>query len=107
MLLNLLVSKKNLLSRLYSYESNTSTDRTRCSPSYRCSHYGRRKYQHPLKWLVQSFRDLRVAIDNLSRYSQKMLDDHEEKDQLRHEQNLVRFEQIAVVLAGLGLKHGK
>lgn len=57
-----------------------------------------------LKWLLQSFRDLRVSIDNLSKYSQKILDDHESQDQLRHEQNLQRFEQVAIALAKISNK---
>lgn len=59
-----------------------------------------------LKWLIQSFRDLRIAIDNLSKYSQRMLDDHEKLDQARHEQNLQRFENISVRIAQLGNNNG-
>lgn len=35
-----------------------------------------------------------------------LLDTHEDKDQLRHEANLLRFERISVALARLGLTDG-
>lgn len=36
----------------------------------------------------------------------KLLDTHEDKDQFRHEANLLRFERISVALARLGLTDG-
>lgn len=35
-----------------------------------------------------------------------MLDNHEAKDQLRHEANLIRFEKISIDLVKLGLYNG-
>lgn len=59
-----------------------------------------------LKWLIKSFSDLRDSIrglsnevNNLSKEYRLLLDSHEEKDQYRHEENLKRFETIAVSLA--------
>ena len=59
-----------------------------------------------LKWLIKSFSDLRDSIrglsgevHNLSREYRILLDAHEDKDQIRHDENLKRFETIAVSLA--------
>jgi len=59
-----------------------------------------------LKWLIKSFSDLRDCIrilsseiKNLSKEYQHLLSSHEEKDQMRHEENLKRFEKISVALA--------
>lgn len=52
-----------------------------------------------LKWLVDSFRGLREDIKDLATTHQTQIDVHEEKDQVRHEENLKRFETIAVALA--------
>lgn len=51
------------------------------------------------RWLVSSFRALSKDIQGLAALSRKQLDDHEDKDQYRHEENLRRFEIIAVALA--------
>lgn len=52
-----------------------------------------------LKWLLKSFEGLRTNITDLAKTHQLQIDDHEEKDQVRHEDNLRRFETIAVALA--------
>lgn len=65
------------------------------------------------KWLISSFKKLEQAIaDNGTTANQiqasliKMVDDHETKDQTRHEENLYRFERISVALARLGSDNG-
>ena len=59
-----------------------------------------------LKWLIKTFSDLRKSIKDLTTEIHKLamesrnfLDEHEEKDQVRHEENLKRFETISVSLA--------
>lgn len=54
-------------------------------------------------WLAWHLNGKFSKIDN---DVQKLLDSHEDKDQLRHEANLVRFEKISVALARLGLTNG-
>lgn len=58
------------------------------------------------RWLLGSFNKLNASVKELSDTITKWLDDHEELDQLRHEQNLVRFERISVSLARLGSDNG-
>lgn len=59
-----------------------------------------------LKWLIKTFSDLRTTIQQLTAEVHKLalehrilLDAHEEKDQVRHEENLRKFESINVTLA--------
>lgn len=54
-----------------------------------------------LKWLINKFDKLSEGIIDLAKTHQKQIDDHEEKDQNRHEENLKRFETIAVALTRL------
>lgn len=54
-----------------------------------------------IKWLVDRFDKLSHAIINQSHITGDWLRDHEEKDQIRHEDNLKRFETIAITLARL------
>jgi hypothetical protein len=54
-----------------------------------------------LKWLVDSFRGLRKDITDLAKSHQQQIDEHEEKDQVRHEENLKRFETISIALTRL------
>ena len=54
-----------------------------------------------LKWFVQSFEKLATAIKDQGNRMQQWLMDHENKDQLRHIDNLQRFEDINVQLAKL------
>ncbi len=49
-------------------------------------------------WLSARFR----AVENACR---EMLEEHEQKDQERHEENLKRFAQISVALARLGYRN--
>lgn len=60
-----------------------------------------------LKWLIQSFRDLRVEIKTSSENTIKWLDSHESQDHRRHEENLYRFEKVSVALAKLGSDNGQ
>lgn len=55
-----------------------------------------------LKWLIDSFKGLRKDLSYQARTTQEWLRDHEEKDQVRHEENLNRFEKIGIALARLG-----
>lgn len=50
-------------------------------------------------WLSGKFR----AIERS--YAQS-LEDHEQKDQTRHEENLARFGKISIALARMGYKNG-
>lgn len=59
-----------------------------------------------LKWLVDRFDKLSESIKENGRWTSNWLTDHEEKDQHRHEENLYRFEKIAVALAKLGVDNG-
>jgi hypothetical protein len=66
-----------------------------------------------LKWLIDNFKTLRQSIDTqglaatrIEQKTSKMLEDHEDKDQSRHEENLYRFEKISVALARLGSSNG-
>jgi len=52
-----------------------------------------------LKWLIDSFSSLRDELKRVTLTTQLWLRDHETKDQTRHEENLKRFETIAVSLA--------
>lgn len=56
-----------------------------------------------LKWLINKFDKLSDGIINLASTHQKQIDDHEEKDQVRHEQNLKRFETISIALTRLDI----
>jgi len=58
------------------------------------------------KWLLNSFSSLRDKIERTTSTTEKMLDQHEAKDQHRHEENLYRFEKISVALAKLGSTNG-
>lgn len=65
------------------------------------------------KWLIGSFKRLEQRIadnGNVANRIQeallKMIDNHETKDQTRHEENLYRFEKISVALAKLGSDNG-
>lgn len=50
-------------------------------------------------WLSGQFARVKNDLHN-------MLNTHEEKDQIRHEANLLRFEKISVDLARMGLLNG-
>lgn len=52
-----------------------------------------------LKWLIDSFRDLRKDLQAQASTSLTWLREHEEQDQIRHEDNLKRFETISITLA--------
>lgn len=52
-----------------------------------------------LRWLLASFQGLREDIKDLGKSHQSQIDAHEDKDQRRHEENLKRFETIAIALA--------
>jgi hypothetical protein len=52
-----------------------------------------------LKLLISRFDNLTKAIKDQGEHFHEWLIDHEEKDQRRHEENLKRFEVIAVSLA--------
>jgi hypothetical protein len=52
-----------------------------------------------IKLLVNRFDNLATAIKEQGRQLHEWLMDHEEKDQQRHEDNLIRFQEIAVKLA--------
>lgn len=56
-----------------------------------------------LKWLINKFDKLSEGIIHLAKTHQEQLDEHEEKDQVRHEQNLKRFETISVALTRLDM----
>jgi hypothetical protein len=58
------------------------------------------------KWLIDNFKHLRQEIKDLAQLSTNQLDQHEMKDQTRHEENLYRFERISVALARLGSENG-
>lgn len=58
------------------------------------------------KWLTGSFKRLEIAVNKLSETTNGLLDSHEDLDQFRHEQNLLRFEKISVALARLGSDNG-
>lgn len=53
------------------------------------------------RWLIKNFTDLRNEIRLVNERIVNWLDLHENEDQRRHEDNLRRFEQIAVALAKL------
>lgn len=59
-----------------------------------------------IKWLNNKFDKLAVEIKTQNTSFTKQVDDHEDKDQVRHEENLYRFEKIAVALARLGSDNG-
>lgn len=54
-----------------------------------------------LRWMLDSFKGLRGDIKDLAVSHQSQIDVHEEKDQVRHEENLKRFTTIAVALTRL------
>lgn len=54
------------------------------------------------RWLIGSFDRLESTIKDLSRATTSWLDSHEDLDQHRHEQNLLRFEKINIALTKLG-----
>lgn len=56
-----------------------------------------------LRWMLDSFKGLRIDIKDLAVSHQEQIDVHEEKDQVRHEENLKRFETISVALTRLDL----
>lgn len=65
------------------------------------------------KWLLGSFKRLETQVANASTTAAQveintriLLDKHEGMDQARHEENLYRFEKIAVALARLGSTNG-
>lgn len=55
-----------------------------------------------LKWIVDRFDSLSSVLRDQAASMHDWLADHEEKDQRRHEENLYRFEKVAVALARLG-----
>jgi hypothetical protein len=57
-----------------------------------------------LKWMIDSFSKLREDLKRVTGDTQSWLKDHETKDQVRHEENLHRFETISVALARIGTK---
>jgi len=65
------------------------------------------------RWLIYSFKELRtdiklqeVAVLAVDKENKLMMKNHEDADQARHEDNLYRFEKIAVALARLGSTNG-
>ena len=57
-----------------------------------------------LKWLIDSFKDFRLDLKTQALQTMQWLTEHEEKDMIRHEENLKRFETISIALAHLGHK---
>ena len=61
-------------------------------------------------WLSGKFRNVETRTDDrvqrLADQQKSAMDAHEIKDQLRHDQNLLRFEKISVSLARLGSDNG-
>lgn len=55
-----------------------------------------------LKWLIDSFAQLRKDLQLQATNSFQWLTAHEAKDQIRHEENLKRFERISIILAKSG-----
>lgn len=55
-----------------------------------------------LKWLINRFDKLTENLSFVTNSTQVWLKDHESKDQIRHEENLHRFETIAVSIAKIG-----
>jgi hypothetical protein len=58
------------------------------------------------RWLMSSFSKLRDLIEEQEKEMRDWLNEHEDRDQLRHEENLHRFEKIAVALARMGSTNG-
>lgn len=65
------------------------------------------------KWLLGSFKRLENSVKEIAisahvveDNTKRMLENHEVKDQTRHEENLYRFEKISVALARLGSSNG-
>jgi len=58
-----------------------------------------------LKWLIDSFSKLREDLKYVTGNTQTWLKEHETKDQIRHEENLHRFETISVALARIGTRN--
>ena len=59
-----------------------------------------------IKWLNNKFDKLAVEIKTQNTTFTKQVEEHEDKDQSRHEENLYRFEKVAVALARLGSDNG-
>lgn len=61
-------------------------------------------------WLSGKFRAVEektnTRVEKLENIQRVSMDAHEIKDQLRHDQNLTRFERISVALAKLGSDNG-
>ena len=55
-----------------------------------------------LKWLINSFAELRKDLKSSTVETQQWLINHEGKDSDRHLENLRRFETISVALAKIG-----
>lgn len=53
------------------------------------------------KWLNRNFSEMNKSLKDLSNNTSRWLETHEDLDQVRHEQNLTRFEKISVSLARL------
>ncbi len=60
-----------------------------------------------LKWLIDSFSKLREDLKFVTGTTQTWLKEHETKDQMRHEENLHRFETISVALASMGTRFSR
>ena len=58
------------------------------------------------RWLSTNFNELKASIKENAKDYSNWLSEHEDKDQLRHEDNLYRFEKISVALARLGSDNG-
>lgn len=58
------------------------------------------------RWLNKNFSQMNASLKNLSENTSRWLEAHEDLDQVRHEQNLHRFEKISVALARLGSDNG-
>ena len=65
------------------------------------------------RWLIYSFKELRtdiklqeVAVLEIDKENKRLLKAHEDLAQERHEDNLYRFEKIAVALARMGSTNG-
>lgn len=65
------------------------------------------------RWLMSTFAnfraDLRAAVEVVNKVQEtfmRVLANHEAQDQQRHEENLYRFEKVAVALARLGSSNG-
>lgn len=59
-----------------------------------------------MKWLSNKFKYYECMIQRIEKSAYIQMDNHESKDQARHEEALYRFEKISVALAKLGSTNG-